>query len=119
MLERGGARYSRPFAFTPDGKRLIRLRTFDGQFWTRNRGGRALEPLAFSPDGECLLSGGGDLRLWSLETARIARIFPSISGVTHVAFDPSGTRFAAGTLRQLTVWGRPDPVLRTSRDMIQ
>jgi WD40 repeat protein len=48
---------------------------------------------ALSPDGRCALCGGADglLRLWSLETGRLLRRFPSLGSPIHcVAFSPSG-----------------------------
>jgi WD40 repeat protein len=95
------------WAFTPDGKSLIRRcdalqrwdiatgKTFDADPEETGHA-EGVTTVVFSPDGKLLASSGGDqtLRLWDVATSRPVHRFAN-GGSAHLAFTPDGKRILA------------------------
>jgi WD40 repeat protein len=105
-----------PAAFSSDGKLLVtgspddpaRVLIWDTGTWKVTKSLDTKSPLtaiAISPDGAQLVVGGESVKLMSVATGRILRVFPRLAGATHVAFSPDGTKFAAANKKMLSVWG--------------
>ena len=112
--------------FSPDSQMLASASITDGLVWVWKRGiaeailvipeaaeSSTLEALAFHPTMNWLAVGGldwlatggsdGALCLWDLDAREKISTIPT--GVTSLAFDPSGRFIAAGTLQQtIAVW---------------
>jgi WD40 repeat protein len=50
--------------------------------------------IAVSPDGRTLATGGGDVRLWDIETGTLLDILPAGRGIGGLAFSTDGLRLA-------------------------
>lgn len=113
-------------AFSPDAKmlattswdgtaRLWNLSTLEARLVFRGDEGERMYSAAFSPDGTVLATGSGRIKLWNVESGKLAGEIPLTNDVRSVAFSPDGTKIAAGFHasggRTVAVWD-----VRTKRE---
>jgi WD40 repeat protein len=111
-----------PMAFTPDGKRLVRVVDEFFQVWDVESGRRLRRfsaaggvpaSLAFTPDGRTLIAGGTDhrVRLYDFVDGKERPIADGHDGPVSVGFAANGTVVTAGdaTVRLWNPW-KSEPV---------
>lgn len=101
-----------PFAFSPDGRLLatgdgngvVRVWRDDGKLaWASSRLDKSVQALSFSRDNSRLAAAttGSGVQIWRVAEGPGSQVtFPHPADTLAVAFDPSGTRLATGSMDQ-------------------